>query len=171
MKAKQHSGVRRMPVPSKVCAPYITRSEKRKDRAEKKLFKFLLAYSKPSRAERKQYELVTGRKAPKPLTEKEREAWAKKAFAQIKGRGLGELEMFIITDLYEEWLPAGWPEAKKKRERENLKKANEAKRQKAELERQREKQRMQEEKRLEKERINRALENLDKPPRQVRYYI
>jgi hypothetical protein len=90
-------------VPGKKCARYVTRSEKRKARAEKKLFKWLLAYSKPSRAERKQYELVTGRKAPKPLTEKQREAWAKKAFAQITGRGLGELEMITNTDQFEEW--------------------------------------------------------------------
>jgi hypothetical protein len=103
MKAKQHFGVRRMPVPGKVCSRQVTRSEKRKARAEKKLFKFLLAYSKPSRAERKHYEFVTGRKAPKPLTMKERKAWAKKAFAQITGRGLGELEMIIFTGLFEEW--------------------------------------------------------------------
>jgi len=92
-----------MKVAGKVCSRQVTRSEKRKARAEKKLFKFLLAYAKPSRAERKQYEFVTGRKAPKPLTEKEREAWAKKSLAQIKGRGLGELEMITLTGLFEEW--------------------------------------------------------------------
>ena len=91
-----------MKVPGKVCSRQVTRSEKRKDRAEKKLFRFLLAYSKPSRAKRKHYEFITGRKAPK-LTEKEREAWVKKAFAQITGRGLGELEMITITALLEEW--------------------------------------------------------------------
>jgi hypothetical protein len=89
-------------VPGKVCLRQVTRGEKRKDRAEEKLRKFLRAYCKPSPAERKQYELVTGRKAPKPLTKKECEAWAKKAFAQIKGRGLGELEMITITSLREE---------------------------------------------------------------------
>jgi hypothetical protein len=108
-----------MKVPGKVCARYVTRSEKRKARKDKKLFEFLMAYTKPSRAERKHYEFVTGRKAPKPLTEKEREAWAKKAFAQIKGRGLGELEMFTICDLLEEW----WAEEKKKRAKENWGKA------------------------------------------------
>jgi hypothetical protein len=92
-----------MKVLGKVCWRQVTRSEKRKDRAEEKLFKFLMAYSKPSRGERKQYEFVTDRKAPKPLTEKEREAWAKKAFAQITGRGMGELEMITITSLFEEW--------------------------------------------------------------------
>jgi hypothetical protein len=102
-----------MKVPGKVCSRQVTRSEKRKARAEKKLFKFLLAYAKPSRAERKQYEFVTGRKAPKPLTEKEREAWAKKSLAQIKGRGLGELEMITLTGLFEEW----W--AKEKNDQKN----------------------------------------------------
>jgi hypothetical protein len=98
MKAKQHSGVRRMPVPGKKCARYITRSEKRNRDAEKKLRQFLCDFYGD-------------------------ETLAKKAFAQIKGRGLGELEMFIITDSFEEWLPAGWPEAKKKRARLNWKKA------------------------------------------------
>jgi hypothetical protein len=94
-------------VPGKKCLRQVTRPEKRKDRAEKKLKKFLRVHSKPTRAQRKQYELVTGRKAPKPLTKKEREAWAEKAFAQIKGHrkgdGLGELEMIMITSLREEW--------------------------------------------------------------------
>src|SRR5262249_48777006 len=95
------------PVPGKLCARYVTRSEKRQARAYKKLWKFLLAYSKPLRAQRKQYELVTGRKAPKP-TLKEREAWAKKAFAQIKGRGLGTSEMIVISDLFDEWWQGKW---------------------------------------------------------------
>ena len=102
-----------MKVPGKVCSRQVTRTEKRRDRAEKKLFKFLLAYSKPSRAERKQYELVTGRKAPKPLTEKEREAWAKKKMAQIKGRGLPTLEMFMFCDLFEEWWEGQWTYVRK----------------------------------------------------------
>ena len=97
-----------MAVPGKVCSRYVTRSEKRKARAEKKLFRFLLAYSKPSPEERRHYEFLTGRKAPKPLTEKEREAWAKKKMAQIKGRGLPTLEMFMFCDLFEEW----WPKEK-----------------------------------------------------------
>jgi hypothetical protein len=89
-------------VPGKVCFRQVMRGEKRKDRAEEKLKKCLRAYSEPSRAQRKQYELVTGRKAPKPLTKKECEAWVEKVFAQIKGRGLGELEMITITGLLEE---------------------------------------------------------------------
>jgi hypothetical protein len=108
MRSKQHFGQVRMPVPGMACTPYITRSEKRTARKDKKLSEFLLAYSKPSRAQRKHYELLTGRKARKPLTKKEREAWAKKAFAQIKGRGLGELEMFTICDLFEEWWEGQW---------------------------------------------------------------
>jgi len=101
----------------------VTRHWKeRRARGEENLFKFLLAYSKPSRAQRKQYEALTGRKAPKPLTEKEREAWAQKAFAQIKGRGLGEMEMITICDLLEEW----WAKEKKKRAKKNWKKALEA---------------------------------------------
>lgn len=119
MKAKGHFGVRRMPVPGKLCVPYITRSVKRKERAEKRLLEFLRAYSKPSRAERKEYEFLTGRKAPPPLPEKEREAWVREFFARIKGRGLGELEMFIICDLLEEW----WAQEKKKRAGKNWKKA------------------------------------------------
>jgi len=67
-----------MKVPGKVCSRYVTRHWKERSvRADKKLFEFLMAYSNPSCAERKQYEFVTGRKAPKPLTKKEREAWAK----------------------------------------------------------------------------------------------
>jgi hypothetical protein len=58
-------------------APYVTRSEKRKARKDKKLWEFLLAYSKPSRAQREHYEFLTGRKAQKPLTKKEREAWVR----------------------------------------------------------------------------------------------
>ena len=81
------------------------RGEKRKDRAEEKLKKFLRAYSEPSPAQRKQYERLTGRKAPKPLTKKERERWVKKVFAQITGRGLHEPEMITITSLREEWFP------------------------------------------------------------------
>jgi hypothetical protein len=93
-----------MKVPGKKCSEVVTRHWKgRRKRGLEKLLEFLLAYSKPSPAERKHYEFVTGRKAPKPLTEKEREAWAKKAFAQITGRGLGELEMITITSLLEEW--------------------------------------------------------------------
>jgi len=118
-KAKQHFGVRRSPVPGKVCFPYVTghrrlpgkktwlhkdsKKKFRPKREEKKLLEFLRAYAKSSPKQRKQYEFLTGRKAGKPLTEKEREAWAKKALAQITGRGLGELEMFIIADLFEEW--------------------------------------------------------------------
>jgi hypothetical protein len=114
-----------MPVPGKKCAEAVTRHWKgRPKRGLEKLLEFLRAYSKPSRAERKHYERVTGRKAPK-LTEKEREAWVKKAFAQITGRGLGELEMIIITALLEEW----WAKEKRKRAgaTKNWKKALEAK--------------------------------------------
>jgi hypothetical protein len=110
-------------VPGKVCLRQVTRGEKRKDRAEEKLFKFLLAYSKPSRAQSKQYELVTGRKPPKPLTEKEREAWAKKAFAQIKGRGLSELEMITITSLREEWFAKEFAKEKNDQQKRAWKKA------------------------------------------------
>jgi hypothetical protein len=94
-----------MKVPGKKCSQSVTRHWKsHRKRGLEKLLEFLMAYSKPSRAERKHYELVTGCKAPKPLTEKEREAWAKKAFAQITGRGLGELEMITITSLLEDWV-------------------------------------------------------------------
>jgi hypothetical protein len=93
-----------MRVPGKKCSESVTRHWKgKRARGLGKLLEFLMVYSKPSAAERKHYELVTGRKAPKPLPEKEREAWAKKSFAQITGRGLGELEMITITSLLEEW--------------------------------------------------------------------
>jgi len=162
-----------MPVPGKKCMPYIT-GEKRIARAYKKLFEFLVyRYARD-------------------------ESLAKKAFTQIKGRGLGELEMFIIADEYKEWWEGQWKYVKedgqwvakrqKKGERhrragKNWKKANKVKEDKAELKRQLEKQTMQEEKRREKqwkqewirqdkERAKRFLENLDKPsvPSPVRYH-
>jgi hypothetical protein len=84
MKAKQHFGVRRMPVPGKVCAEYITRSEKRNARKDKKLWEFLLYRYKRDKG------------------------LAKKAMSIIKGRGLGELEMFIIADEFDEWWNGKW---------------------------------------------------------------
>jgi hypothetical protein len=109
-----------MTVPGKVCSRYVTRYWKeRRARGRKKLFEFLMAYAKPSPEERKHYEFMTGRKAPKPLTKKEREAWAKKMLAQIEGRGLPTPFMFMFCDLLEEW----WAKEKKKRAKQNWKKA------------------------------------------------
>ena len=53
------------------------------------------------------------------------EKQVKKAMSLIMGRGLGELEMFAITDLFEEW----WALEKRKRAgaTENWKKARKAK--------------------------------------------
>jgi hypothetical protein len=36
------------------------------------------------------------------------DAKAKKAFAQIKSRGLGSLELLIISDLFDEWWNGEW---------------------------------------------------------------
>lgn len=182
-----------MPVPGKVCFPYVTghrrlpgkktwlhkdsKKEFRPKREAKKLWQFLLAYAKPSRAQRKQYEFLTGRKAPKPLVKKEREAWAEEVFAQITAHGLGELEMFIIADLFEEWwkgqaeyIKEGgeWIEKRQKGEKHrsagrNWKKARATIEQKAQLRKDREKERRREDKRLEQERIRHAWENLEKP--------
>jgi hypothetical protein len=196
MKGKGHFGVRRMPVPGKVCMPYVTghrqvlgktgkktwvhahsKKKFRPKRAEKTLHEFLLAYAKPSGAKRKEYEFLTGRKAGKPLTEKECEAWAKKALAQIKGRGLGTLEMFIRADLFEEWWKGQakyvneggqWIEKRQKGEKHrragrNWKKAQATIKEKARLQEQREKERQREAKRLERERTRRAWVNLEKP--------
>jgi hypothetical protein len=87
------------PVPGKVSARYITRSEKRTARADQKLFEFLLYF-------------YAGKESP-----------AKKAFALIKGRGLGTLEMFVIADQFEEW----WESEKHRRAGKNSKKAVRAK--------------------------------------------
>jgi hypothetical protein len=145
-------------VPGKICFPYVTGHRQlagktgklkswlhketkrpfRPKREEKKLREFLLTYAKPSRAKREHYEFVTGRKAPKPLTKKEREAWAKKALAQIKGRGLPDMQMFIFADEFDEWwngqekyvMEGGkWSEKREKgekhrRAKRNLRKAN-----------------------------------------------
>jgi hypothetical protein len=196
MRAKQHFGVRRSPVPGKVCFPYVTghrrltgktgkktwlhkdsKKKFRPKRAEKKLLEFLLAYAKPSRAKRKEYEFITRRKAPKPLTKKEREAWAKKALAQITGRGLGEMEMFLFADLFEEWWKGQpnyvkdggeWIEKKQKGEKrrracKGWRKARATIEEKAQLRKQLKRERQREERRLEQERTRRAWENLEKP--------
>jgi hypothetical protein len=85
-----------MKVPGKVCSRYVTRHWKeRRIRADEKLFEFLFSFYAGN------------------------ESLAKKAFVQIKGRGLGELEMFIICDLLEEW----WAAEKPKRAKQNWGKA------------------------------------------------
>jgi hypothetical protein len=91
------------PVPGKVCARYVTRSEKRTARAEEKLFQFLMYF-------------YAGK-----------ESLAKKAFAQIKRRGLGTLEMLVIADEFDEW----WKGEKRRRAGENSKKALESKAEKS----------------------------------------
>jgi hypothetical protein len=85
-----------MKVPGKKCSRYVTRHWKeRRARANERLFEFL-------------FDFYAGN-----------EALAKKAFAQINGRGLGELEMFTICDLIEEW----WAKEKPKRAKQNWEKA------------------------------------------------
>ena len=183
-----------MPVRPKICVPYITghrqnlpekktwlhrdsKKEFRPKRAEKRLREFLLAYAQGSRAEREHYEFVTRCKAPKPLTKKECEAWAKKEFARITGRGLGEAAMFIYADLFEEWWKGEWTYVKEdgqwveKRQKKGekhqragkgWKKARATIEEKAQLRKQLERERQREERRLERERIRRAWENLEK---------
>jgi hypothetical protein len=72
------------PVSGKVCFDYITRSEKRKARADKKLFEFLMYFYARN------------------------ESLAKKAMARIKGRGLGTLETITIADEFDEWWKGQW---------------------------------------------------------------
>ena len=90
-------------VSGKICLRYLTRHwKKHPARGKEKLRQFLLACCNLSRAEREQFEFFTRlRAAPKTLTEKEREAWAKKALAQITGRGLGSLQLLMISDLFD----------------------------------------------------------------------
>jgi hypothetical protein len=96
-------------VSGKVCLRYLTRHwKKHPARCEEKLFEFLLACTKLSRAEREQFEFFTRLKVPKLLTEKEREAWAKKTVAQIKSRGLGTVQLLMISDLFDEWWNGEW---------------------------------------------------------------
>jgi len=83
------------PVPGKICARYITRSEKRKARAYRKLFEFLMYFYARN------------------------ESLAKKAMAQIKGRGLGTLELISLADEFDQW----WKGEKHRRSSKNSKKA------------------------------------------------
>jgi hypothetical protein len=78
------------PVPGKVCARYITRSVKRKARADKKLSEFLLYHYKGD------------------------QGLAKKAMSIIKGPGLGTLEMIVVADEFDEWWNGQW-KVKKRR--------------------------------------------------------
>jgi hypothetical protein len=101
MKAKQHFGVRRMPVPGKLCWRYVTRHFRSAAVARTELREFLMdLYARD-------------------------EKQVKKAMSLITGRGLGELEMFTLCDLFEEW----WAKEKRKRAgaTKNWKKALEAK--------------------------------------------
>ena len=78
----------------------------------------------------------------------------------------------MISDLFDEWWNGEWKIKKRRfvrlkgephrRALKNLKKANKAKSDKAELKTQREKQRKREEKQREDERIARAIEKLNK---------
>jgi hypothetical protein len=93
----------------KVCFRYLTSHwKKHPSRGEEKLFEFLLACCKLSRAEREQCEFFSRLKIPKTLSAKEREAWAKKTLAQVKSRGLGSLQLLMIFDLFDEWWNGGW---------------------------------------------------------------
>jgi hypothetical protein len=115
MKPKQHFGVRRSPVPGKVCFPYVTghrqlagktgklkswlhkdsKNKFRPKRAEKKLLEFLVAVYR-GKHQTKGYHIDP---APPGKTE----AYAKKAMSIIKGPGLGTLEMFCIADEFDEF--------------------------------------------------------------------
>jgi hypothetical protein len=96
------------------------------------------------------------------------EKLARQTLAKIKGRGLGSwFELLGIADVFRAHLGM----KRRRSARKNLKKANKAKRAKAEEKRQLEKQRKREEKRQEQERIKRAMEKLNKPPASGRSYI
>jgi len=99
-------------VPGKVCFPYVTghrqqlptkktwlhkdsKKKFRRKRAEKKLYEFWLAVYR-GKVQTKGYHID-----PAPLGKAE--AYAKKAVSLIKGRGLGELEMFCVADEFEEF--------------------------------------------------------------------
>jgi hypothetical protein len=114
-KPKQHFGVRRSPVPGKVCLPYVTghrqlvgkngilktwihkdtKGKFRPKRAEKKLWEFFLAVYR-GKHQTKGYHID-------PAPPGKAEAYAKKAMSIIKGPGLGEWEMFWVADEFEEW--------------------------------------------------------------------
>jgi hypothetical protein len=137
-------------VSGKICLRYLTRHWKKHPKLGKeKLRQFLHCYYR-------------GDENP-----------AKKAFAQITHRGMGSLELLMVADLLDEWWKGEWKFKKRelvrlkgewhRRRRKNLKKANKAKSQKAQLKRRLEKQRKREEKQREEERIKRAFEKLLKP--------
>jgi hypothetical protein len=103
MRAKQHSRVRRMPVPGKVCLPYVTGHRQLPGKTGKKtwLHKHSKKKFRPKRADKKLFEFLM-------YFYGGNESLAKKAMAQIKGRGLGELAMFIIADEFDEWWKGEW---------------------------------------------------------------
>jgi hypothetical protein len=127
MKAKQHFGVRRTPVPGKVCFPYVTGHRRLPGKTGKKMW--LHKHSKkkfrPKRAEKRLYEfflaVYRGKVQMKgyhidPAPPGKAEAYAKKAMSLIKGRGLGELEMFCVSDEFDEWWRGDWKIDKEKKQ-------------------------------------------------------
>jgi hypothetical protein len=185
MRAKQHSGVRRSPVPGKVCFPYVTghrqlngkktwlhkhsKKEFRPKRAGEKLLEFFVAVYR-GKVQMKGYHID-------PAPPGHAEAYAKKAVSMIKGRGLGDLEMFCVADEFDEWWEGEakyvkeggeWIEKKQKgekhrRARKGWRKAQATIEEKAQLRKQLEKERQREDRRRQQEQIDRAWEKLDKP--------
>jgi hypothetical protein len=159
-------------VPGKVCFPYVTGHRKggnkkfRPKRVKKNFFDFLLAVYR-GKVQMKGYHI-------EPAPAGEAEAYAKKAMSLIKGRGrgLGEMEISCIADEYDEWWRGQFKIDREKkrlvrakgekhrRARKNWRKALATIEEKARLQKQREKQIQRENKRVERERIDRAWENL-----------
>jgi hypothetical protein len=170
-----------MPVPGKICFPYVTghrrkRGEKkfrsgdkkfRRKRAENKFFEFLVAVYR-GKVRMKGYLFD-------PAPPGKAEAYAKKAMSVIKGRGLGELEMFCIADEFDEWWNGQWKIDKEKkrlvrgkgqkhrRTHKGWRKALTTIEKKVQRRKQLEKERQREDKRLERERVRRKWEEIEKP--------
>jgi hypothetical protein len=184
VRAKQHFGVRRTPVPGKVCFPYVTGHRQQLPRKKTWLHKDSKKKFRPKRAEIKLYEfflaVYRGKVQMKgyhidPAPPGEAEAYAKKAVSLIKGSGLGELEMFCVADEFEEFWDGDWKIDKEKkrlvrgkgekhrRARKGWRKALATIKEKAQLRTQLKKEKQREDRRLQQERIRRAWENLEKP--------
>ena len=115
MKPKQHAGVRRSPVPGKICLPYVTGHRQQQPGKTGKLKSWIHEDTKkkfrPKRAEKKLYEFLLdvyrGKHSTKgwiyPAPPGEAEAYAKKTFSLITRGCIGTWDMCHLADEFEEW--------------------------------------------------------------------